>query len=297
MKYYFKEFKECPFCNSNKIKILGKRLNKSQGLRPHKKRGVSTTIEKCKQCELIYSNPMPIPNDISDHYGVPPENYWKPEYFVVNENYLSPVFKWMNEIQEIKKGSKILDIGAGIGKAMISLEKNGYDAYGLEPSEPFYKRAIEKMGIDNKKLILSTVEDASYEDNYFDVVILSAVLEHLYEPIEVIEKIMTWLKPNGLLFIEVPSSKWLTNRIYNSFYKLIGKDYVGNLSPMHEPYHLYEFSKKTFEKGAEKIGYEIADYQYYVCNTYLPKILDPFFRWYMKKTNTGMEIAIWLRKK
>ncbi len=297
MNYNFINQNECPFCNTKKVKILGKRLNNSQGPAPHKKSGITTSIMKCKECELVFANPMPIPNKISDHYGVPPENYWKPEYFEVNEHYLSPLINWMNNIQPIKKESKILDVGAGIGKAMISLQKSGYDAYGLEPSEPFYDRAINKMGVNKEKLTLSAVEDANYENEFFDVILITAVLEHLYYPANVIDKLMDWLKPNGLLFIEVPSSKWFTNKLYNLFYKITGKDYVGNLSPMHEPYHLYEFAYKTFAKHATKAGYEIADHKYYVCDTFLPKIFDPFFKWYMNKTNTGMELAIWLRKK
>lgn len=297
MNYRFKKISKCPFCKTENFKLLGKRLNNSQGLNPHKKIGITTSIVRCKQCKLIFPNPLPIPQNINDHYGVPPEDYWKPEYFIFNENYLDGLINWMNEIHPIATGSKILDIGAGLGKAMKALEKNGYDAFGIEPSEPFYQRAIEKIGINKDKLKLSMVEDCDFDENTFDVILFTAVLEHLYDPVTVIEKVMTWLKPNGLLFIEVPSADWLTNRIYNFIYKIKGKDYVGNLSPMHEPYHLYEFSKKAFEIHSCNSNYEIAAYKYYVCQTFLPKIFDPFLKWYMKKTNKGMELAIWLRKK
>ena len=53
--------------------ILGQRLNKSQGLRPKKKIGISVSIQQCKNCNLIYSNPLPIPENLQDHYGTPPE--------------------------------------------------------------------------------------------------------------------------------------------------------------------------------------------------------------------------------
>lgn len=70
--------------------ILGKRLNKSQGLSPSKKSGITTTIFKCGNCDLIYNNPMPIPVDIQDHYCVLPESYWTENYFKekLNINYL-----------------------------------------------------------------------------------------------------------------------------------------------------------------------------------------------------------------
>jgi hypothetical protein len=48
-------------------KILGQRLNRSQGMRPKRKRGISTTVMQCTTCSLIYSNPQPVPHDIQDH--------------------------------------------------------------------------------------------------------------------------------------------------------------------------------------------------------------------------------------
>jgi 2-polyprenyl-3-methyl-5-hydroxy-6-metoxy-1,4-benzoquinol methylase len=246
---------------------------------------------------LVFPNPLPVPENLQDHYGIPPEDYWKPEYFSVPENYRSSLISWMNEIQKIDKGAKLLDIGAGLGKSMIAFNSYGYDTYGIEPSLPFYKRAVEKMGVDPEKLRLVSVEDCEFEDNMFDVIFFIAVLEHLYEPAAMIEKIMKWLKPGGLVFIEVPSSDWLVNKMANWYYKLSGSDYVANLSPMHSPFHLYEFSKKTFQHHAVVNNYEIADCRYYVCETYLPEKLNFFLPWYMQKTNTGMEIALWLRKK
>lgn len=297
MKYSFKNFDTCSFCDSSEFKILGQRLNSAQGKKPWKKTGIKTTIVRCKVCGLIFPNPMPIPGDIQYHYGVPPESYWKPEYFNIPPDYRQVLITQMNTIQRIVKGSKILDIGAGLGKGMIAFNRHEYDAYGIEPSLPFYERAVEIMGIDPEKLKLSSVEDCDFEENMFEAIFFTAVLEHLYDPAEIIIKIMKWLKPGGLIFIEVPSSDWLVNKIANFYYKICGSDYVSNLSPLHAPFHLYEFSKKSFELHATKNNYEIADCSYYVCETFMPRFLDPLLKKYMKKTNTGMELAIWLRKK
>jgi 2-polyprenyl-3-methyl-5-hydroxy-6-metoxy-1,4-benzoquinol methylase len=179
---------------------------------------------------------------------------------------------------------------------MVAFQRNNYDVYGLEPSEPFYKKAIEKTGISSEKLILTTIEDYEFEPEQFDVIILAAVLEHLYYPNDVIKKLMVGLKPGGLIFIEVPHSKWLISRILNAFYKIKGLDYVTNLSPMHSPFHLFEFSLQSFEQNAKINNYEILDYTYYVCDTFMPKILNPLLIPFMKYTKTGMELAIWLRK-
>ena len=94
----------------------------------------------------------------------------------------------------------------------------------------------------------------------------------------------------------MPSSKWLTNKIYNLIYRLQGLDYVGNISPMHTPFHLYEFGLKSFEIHGQNNGYKVARHQFYVCDTYLPKMLDPVVKPIMGKTDMGMQLEVWLCK-
>ena len=284
-------------CDSTNHKILGKRLNQSQGFNPRKKVGITTSIAKCQNCNLIFSAILPIPNNIQDHYGIPPENYWKEDYFKLEDNYFKDEIETLKNLITLDIKSKALDIGAGVGKCMLALNRAGFDSYGLEPSEPFYQRAVEKMGIDISKLKLTSIEDAKYPENEFDFITFGAVLEHLYNPSASIEKAIKWLKPGGVIHIEVPSSKWLINRIINFSYKIRGLDYVGNISPMHIPYHLYEFDLKSFLLNSKLNNYNVIHHQYFVSETYLPKIFNPIIKPYMKLTNTGMQLVVWLQKK
>ena len=251
---------------------------------------------QCATCGLIFSNPMPIPVTIQDHYGVPPENYWKEDYFQIDKNYFLGEIHWLEKLKQIRPGMKSLDIGAGLGKQMIALRNRGFDAYGFEPSVEFYKRAIEKMGILQEKLSLCTLEEAAYDEASFDFISFGAVLEHLYDPAGALKIALRWLKPDGLLHVEVPSSAWLTNKIINMIYKLTGSTYVGNISPMHNPYHLYEFSLDSFRRNGKINNYEIRDHGYYVCDTFMPKIADPVLKLLMKKADTGMQLCVWLKK-
>lgn len=273
LRYFFNQVENCNMCGASAqtAKILGKRLNCSQGKNPKNKTGITTTIVKCTNCDLIYSNPQPIPFDLQDHYGVPPEDYWKPEYFIIDKNYFKNEIEQLKTLMDIKPGMRSLDIGAGLGKAMIALEKAGFDVHGFEPSQQFYERAISKMKIDPTKLQLGMIENINYTEDYFDFISFGAVLEHLYEPSKSIQKALKWLKPNGIIHIEVPSSDWLINKIVNLFYKLKRSDYVANISPMHDPYHLYEFGLKSFKEHANNNGYEIAFHEYYVCQPICPK--------------------------
>jgi 2-polyprenyl-3-methyl-5-hydroxy-6-metoxy-1,4-benzoquinol methylase len=277
-------------------RILGKRLNSSQGKNPRNKIGITTTVQKCTHCGLIYSNPQPIPHDIQDHYGVPPENYWNENYFKISPSYFKYEIETLKKLYPFRERDKVLDIGAGIGKCMIAMENAGFDAYGFEASESFYQMATERMGINPEKLKLDTIENANWPDNYFDFITFGAVLEHLYSPSESIEKAMRWLKPGGIMQIEVPSSSWLTNAISNLFYKIQGLDYVANISPMHEPFHLYEFSLKSFLAHSKENDYDVLHFEYYVAQTYLPNFLDFILIPLMRRTNTGMQLCVWLKK-
>lgn len=297
--YHFEEVTQCEMCGDNtaKHKIIGVRLNQSQGLHPKKKQGIAVTVKKCSNCNLIYSSPQPIPFSLQDHYGIPPEQYWQPSYFEWSGQHFATEIKTLKTLIDFKPGMKALDIGAGLGKCMLSLEHAGFDTYGLEPSKPFYDRAISKMNISPEKLKLGMIEEVDYEESSFDFITFGAVLEHLYHPAQCLEKALEWLKPNGIIHMEIPSSKYLMHKFLNLYYRLIGTNFVTNLSPMHEPFHLYEFGIESFQKLGQKLNYSIAHHHYYVCDIFsFPKILHFPLKKIMKATDTGMQLTVWLKK-
>lgn len=298
LRYYFKWIENCNMCgeSADGHKVLGKRLNQSQGMNPRRKIGIATTVVRCTNCGLIYPNPLPIPFDLQDHYGIPPESYWNEEYFKADDGNMQSEFSLLSSLIEVTSGMKSLDVGAGLGKAMIFLENLGFESFGFEPSMPFYERAISRMGIHPSKLKFGRIEDIDYDENSFDFITFGAVLEHLYDPSSSITKAMSWLKPGGIMHFSVPSSDWLVARIANIFHRFNRTDYVVNISPMHEPFHLYEFNIKSFHEHAKKNNYKLAHYDIAVCDTYLPKIGDPLIKRLMKYTKTGMQIIGWLRK-
>lgn len=298
-KYSFKEITSCEMCqdDTKNHEILGQRLNKSQGFNPKNKIGISVSIQKCKRCGLIYSNPQPIPFDLQAHYGSPPQEYWEKERFIWNSEYFNSQIKEAKSLINFQKGMKALDVGAGLGKAMISMDKAEFDVYGLEPSIPFYNYAVSNLGLKAQKLKLGQVEDLIYEREYFDFITFGAVFEHLYEPSKCLEKALSWLKPNGIIHLEVPSSKWLLSKLINFYFKLAGTNYVTNLSPIHNPFHLFEFDIKSFEELSKYQNFKIAKYHYDVCSLYrIPKYFHWFFRKYMEATDTGMQLTLYLRK-
>ncbi len=97
--------------------------------------------------------------------------------------------------------------------------------------------------------------------------------------------------------MEVPSSKYLMSKMMNVYYRLIGSNYVTNLSPMHEPYHLYEFGLKSFEQLGKRLNFKIDFHEYFVCDIFfIPRFFHPLLRNIMKMSNSGMQLSVYLRK-
>jgi len=87
----------------------------------------------------------------------------------------------------------------------------------------------------------------------------------------------------------------LVARLLNLAYRVRGLDYVTNLSPMHPPYHLYEFTLESFVQHGRRTSYSVVDHRFYVCETFLPRVVDRLANRVMTATNTGMQLEVWLR--
>jgi 2-polyprenyl-3-methyl-5-hydroxy-6-metoxy-1,4-benzoquinol methylase len=296
-KYSFKNVEVCNMCQSKEFKTLGIRLNQSQGKNPKSKTGIAVSIYQCTNCDLIYSNPQPIPNSIDDHYKMDPNKYWSEEYFILDTAHFQPEIEKIKSIYPFQSNQKVLDIGAGLGKTMKSFESNGYDVYGLEPSSSFYDMAITKMEMNKEKLIHSSLEEVSYSENQFDIISFGAVLEHLYDPNEAIQKALKWLKPGGIIHAEIPHSKWLIAKLFNLYYAIRGTNFVTHLSPMHQPFHLYEFSEKSFIENGKLNNYTLEKIDFFVGTIHLPKIVEMILNPLIKWLNRELVMVVYLKKK
>lgn len=297
-RYTFVDIEACEMCGApaREHRMLGMRMNRSQGRTPRANPGIAVGVMQCHNCELIFANPLPIPADISDHYGLPPEDYWLPEYFKFDPAYFADEIATAKALLPFSPGMKALDIGAGLGKAMKSLEAAGFDAWGIEPSSSFRDAAIGRMGIDPGRIVNRRMEEAEFGPQ-FDFITFGAVLEHLYHPSEAIERALTWLAPGGVIQIEVPSSSHLIARFLNLYYRLAGTNYVSHISPMHPPFHLYEFGLKSFQAHGAKAGYRIVEHAFHqneVLFVPIPRLLHrPLSSW-MRRTRRGMQLTVWL---
>ena len=100
---------------------------------------------------------------------------------------------------------KILDFGTGSGNLVNALNAHHYDAYGCDV-EPYWENAPH---IDKRKLSLINLKPyrLPYEDESFDVILSTSVLEHAQNKEEVFNEFHRVLKKNGVSMHMFPS-KW-----------------------------------------------------------------------------------------
>jgi SAM-dependent methyltransferase len=110
-----------------------------------------------------------------------------------------------------KDKDKILDIGVGTGRLLGRFP--GLNRYGLDISIDYLKRS-KNLGID---VCMSRIEDMPYREQFFDLVVCTDVLEHVFDLNYCIEKILSVLKNDGLLILRVPFKEDL--KIYLNYKK------------------------------------------------------------------------------
>ena len=128
---------------------------------------------------------------------------------------------------------KICDIGSRDGALSGEFVKNN-EFWAVD----FDKEALDFMA--NKYKVKTIYQDLNFDnwslpDNYFDVVIFSEVLEHVYYPERVLKKISKIIKQDsGILLGTVPNAFSLKNRLRLFFGVKKG-------TPLEDPTHINHF--------------------------------------------------------
>lgn len=137
----------------------------------------------------------------------------------------------------IGKGMKVLDLGCRDG-ALTRFFIEGNDVLGVDVDANALARA-RNIGI--KTMEMDIYGDwAEIRDSDFDVVVAGEVLEHLFHPEQIVEKVMGRLKHGGIFICSVPNAFSLKNR----FRLLSGRK---RFTPLADPTHINHFSEKEMK--------------------------------------------------
>ena len=126
-------------------------------------------------------------------------------------------FKFLARKKKIDFNNKIvLDIGFGSGNILEVLKKGGAICHGVEISQT----AIDRLKGQGYCLKHTGGETLPYNNEYFDMIVCSHILEHIKNEKKILNEIKRILKPNGLLILGVPTGKTGYNPLHFRNYSL-----------------------------------------------------------------------------
>lgn len=211
----FTKWEKCPICNSVKIK---------QSLTSHDNHyGIAGEYNhyKCLECGLLFLNPMPTDSFLSNAYPSDYYAYQKASGISGIRRILKRLtfLEWKTKDPKFKSPGRMLDIGCGSGEFLLKMREEGWDVYGVEPSQSAALIGREKFGLNIHN---GTLLGTDYQDEYFDYIRLNHSLEHMTNPLENMSVVSRILKKGGKLFIGVPNTKSIAFRIFGQYWWNLG---------------------------------------------------------------------------
>lgn len=218
--------------------------------------------QKCKNCNLIQLNPLPNEDDYNEMY--------KPDYQnnEVDTNELDDLNKPLSGLRfsykeqfdiirkNVGKNPSILDYGCGNGNFIYNAYQNGFEnVFGAEFNENY----VQKLSTEMPNVKFYTIEDLldNKENEKYDVIRLSNVLEHLNNPNEVIGKLKKKLNNNGIFIVEGPiEANFYPMNIINKLYFNLTSNRTLNIAPYHIFFSNYKNQRDFFKTfGLEEMLY------------------------------------------
>jgi len=214
-------------CGSNEYRIKQKGHYTLQG------KQIDFSLLVCTICGLKRTYPLPISHN--NRY----EEEQNAEGVIRNETEVNrAVFSLLasdliSVFKHYKKSGNLLDFGCGSG-VLLREASPGFTPYGIELSERL-KDFCKNSGINT--LEEQNLLSDSFE-NFFDVIVMSQVMEHLYDPQSTLKLLMRTLKKDGVFVISVPNNNTILSKIQGV-----------NYFPLQPECHLWHFTSKTFYRN------------------------------------------------
>jgi 2-polyprenyl-3-methyl-5-hydroxy-6-metoxy-1,4-benzoquinol methylase len=131
-----------------------------------------------------------------------------------------------------KQNGRLLEIGCGSGGMLSVMQSLGWQVEGVEV-DPLGVEVARSKGLN---VHLGDVFSKKYAGNSFDAITLSHVIEHVHDPIGLIEECKRILKPGGMISMVTPNSKSFGHSVYKNSWL--------HLDP---PRHLHIFNPNVLE--------------------------------------------------
>src|SRR3989344_3921756 len=121
------------------------------------------------------------------------------------------IFSYLKDIKSKQGGvPTLLDIGCGSGVITKEVAAIGYDVKGIDFSETAVQKA-RSIGVPAEVVDLdSGIPDP---EKTYDVVLAGDIIEHVFDPMSVIQEVARVVKPGGYLLVTIPNDVSLMVRL------------------------------------------------------------------------------------
>lgn len=176
--------------------------------------------------------------------------------------------EWDAILQFIPRNAHFLDVGCGAGYSLMKAKNQlNCDIKGIDP-EPGAHGVGRYTSEEWKSLpiIQGSAENLPYEDNSFDVVYSSHVLEHVTSEQQALDEMKRVLKPGGVLIIGMPTaamswvallSAWLFTTHINIYHFIRS---LGQKTAFKNFIRIFIPTSHSFPR-AKYIGYDLTHYR------------------------------------
>lgn len=247
---FFEPVNECPVCWATQTYIL---IN-----RP------TLTIVRCLGCGHGRQAPRPTKQALALFYS---------KTYNMNDTYASDVGKQLDElkfqygVQQARKVDQdlncVLDVGCGPGLSLVAYQNVGIrDAFGIDPG---VYPVLESPNVDTGVSIENAIPT---HFRNLDLVSFWDVLEHIGEPIRMLQSVHQALRPGGVVLVLVPNLLSLATRL------------IRQQSPTFCIDHLQYFTRSSLRKALEQAQFKIVSEETVIseidnCRNYL-NMSDPY---------------------
>lgn len=140
-------------------------------------------------------------------------------------------------------GAKCFDFGCAIGSALDVLADEGWETFGCDVS----KQLTALADHDRHRIHVGELDTLPASWNGFDFILTIEVLEHLHDPAGALRKLVSLLKPGGVLLTETPQVGLLSELYGESWRVLAGLDHI-HLMPQSTQFKLLSELGCTIER-------------------------------------------------
>ena len=171
------------------------------------------------------------------------------------DNFNRDPYSMHMKITEFVEGEKkVLDVGCAYGNLAEVMSSNKCEVVGVEISPKAGKSAQKYC----KEVFIGDVESIELSSNYinyFDYIIFADILEHLKNPLKVLERFKKYLKNDGYVIISLPN---ITN--WRMRLKILFGNFEYEDTGVLDNSHIRFFNEKSAKKLLSDAGYEISNF-------------------------------------